>query len=68
MSEVSTTMATTTTTLVTVVSSGMSYLSSVTVALSLMGLPATLGQHDVVLLPLLTPRCPGGVIGHASVP
>ena len=31
-------------------------------------LPATLGKHDGVLLPLLTLRCPGGVIGLASVP
>ena len=35
---------------------------------SLMGHPTTLGQHDVVLLPLLTPRGSGGVLGHASVP
>ena len=34
---------------------------------SLLGLPATLDQCDVVLLPLLTPWCPGGVIGLASV-
>ena len=64
----STTMAMTTTPLVTVVSSGLSSLSSVTVAPSLLGLPATLGQYDVVLLPLLSLRCPGGVIGLASVP
>ena len=35
---------------------------------SLMGLPTTLGEHDVVLPPPLTPRCSGGVLGHASVP
>ena len=58
----------TTTPPVTVVSSGMSSLSLVTVAPSLMGLPTMLGQHDVVLLPPLTPRCSGGVLGHASVP
>ena len=33
-----------------------------------MGLPRILGQHDVVLLQTLTPRCSGGVLGHASVP
>ena len=32
------------------------------------GFPATLGQHEVVLLPSMMPRCPGGVIGLASVP
>ena len=68
MSQVSTTTATTTTTPVTVVSSGMSSLSSVTMDPSLMGLPATLGHHDVVLLPPLTTRCSGSVIGLASVP
>ena len=35
---------------------------------SLFGLPAMLGQCDVVLPPLLTPWCPGGGIGLASVP
>ena len=39
-----------------------------TVVPSLMGPPTSLGQHDVVLLPLLTPRCSGGVLGLASVP
>ena len=68
MSQVSTTMAMTTTSPVTVVSSGMSSLSSVIMALSLMGLPTTLGQHNVVLPPPLTRRCSGGVLGHASVP
>ena len=53
---------------VTVVSSCMSSLSSVNMAPSLMGLPTMLGQHDVVLLPPLTPRCSGGILGHASVP
>ena len=33
-----------------------------------MGLLATLGQHDVVLPPPFTLRCPGGVIGLAAVP
>ena len=68
MFPVSTTTAMTTTPPVTVVSSGMSSLSSVTMAPSLMELPATLGQHYVVMLLPLTQRCPGGVIGHASVP
>ena len=64
MSHISTT-ALTTTTLVTVVSSG---LSSVTVAPSLTGFPVSLDQHGVVLPPPLMPRGSGGVIGHASVP
>ena len=55
MSQVSTTTAMTTTPPVTVMSSGMSPLSLVTMAPYLMGLPATLGKHDVVLPPL-TPR------------
>ena len=61
-------MAMTTTPLVTVVSSVMLSLSTVTIAPSLVGLPTMLGQHDVVLLPPLTPRCSGGVLGLASVP
>ena len=68
MSQVSTTMAMMTTLPVTVVSSGMSSISSVTVAPSLIGLPTMLGQHDVVLPPPLTPRCSGGILGLASVP
>ena len=51
MSKASTTMATTTTPPVTVVSSGMSSISSVTVPPYLMVLPTMLGQHNVVLLP-----------------
>ena len=67
MSQASSTMAITTTTPVTLVSCGMSSLSSVTVAPSLMGFPAILGQCDVVLpLPLIQ-RCSGGVIGLATV-
>ena len=58
----------TTTPLVMVASSGLSSISSVTMAISLMGLPVTFGQHEVVLPPPLMPRCPGGVIGFASVP
>ena len=68
MSRISNTTAMTTTPSVTLVSFGMSSLSSVTMAPSLTGLSATLDQHDVVLLPPLTLRCPGGVIGLASVP
>ena len=68
MSQASTTMATTTTPPVTVVSSGTSSLFSiVTMATSLTGLPATSGQHDVVLLPPLTPRHSGSVVGLATV-
>ena len=51
MSQVSIITAMTTTPPVPVVSSGMSSISSVTVAPSLMGLPTMLGQHDVVLPP-----------------
>ena len=62
-------MAITTTSPVTVVCSGMSsLLTTVTMAPSLMGLPATSGQHDVVLPPPLTPRHSRGVIGPATVP
>ena len=68
MSQVSTSTTMTTTPPVTVVSSGMSSLSSVTMAPPLMGLPTVLGQHDVVLPPPLTPRGSGGVLGCASVP
>ena len=60
-------MATTTTPPVTVVSSGPSSVSSVTLAPSLTGLPATLGQCEVVLPPPLMPRGSGSVIGLASV-
>ena len=52
MSKASTTMATAMTPPVTVVSSGPSSL--LTMAPSLMGSPATSGQHDVVLPPPLT--------------
>ena len=66
MSHVSTT-AMATTPSVTVVSSGLSSVSSVTVTPSLTGLPATLGQHEVVPPPPLMLRGSGGVIGLASV-
>ena len=61
-------MAMITTQPVMVVSSGLSSISSVTMAPSLMGLPATLGWHEVVLPPPLMPRGSGGVIGLACVP
>ena len=61
-------MAMTTTPPVMVVSFGLSSVSSVTMAPSLMGLPATLGQHEVVQPPPLVLRGSGGVIGLASVP
>ena len=67
MSHVSTT-ATTTTPLVTVVSSGLSSVSSVTVAPSLTGFPVSLDQCGVVQPPPLMPRGSGGVIGSVSVP
>ena len=67
ISQASVTTAMTTSPLLTEVSSGLSSLSLVTVAPSLMGLPVTLGQSDVVLLPLLPPRCSGGVIGLATL-
>ena len=34
---------------------------------SLIGLPATSGQHDVIVLPPLTPRHSGNVVGLATV-
>ena len=40
----------------------------VTIAPSLIGLPATSGQHDEVLPPPLTPRHSGVVVGLATVP
>ena len=67
MPHISTT-AMTTTPLVMVVSSGLSSVSLVTMTPSLMGLPATLVQHEIVLPPPLIPRGTGGVIGLASVP
>ena len=67
MSHISTT-AMTTTPPVMVLSSDLSSVSSVTMAPSLTGLPATLGQCEVVLPPPLMLRCPGGVIRLASVP
>ena len=69
MSQASTTMTMTTTPPVTVVSSGTSsLLSKVTMAPSLMGLPVTSDQHDMVLLPLLTPGHSRSVVCLAAVP
>ena len=62
------TMAMTTTPPAMVVSSGLSPVSSVTMTPSLMGLPATLGQCDVVKQPPLMLKGSEGVIGLASVP
>ena len=59
------TMALTTTPLVTVVSSG---LSSVTVAPSLTGFPVSLDQHGMVPPPPLMLRGSGGVLGSVSLP
>ena len=69
MSQASSTTAMTTTPLVTVVCSGtLCLLSMVTMVPSLIGIPATSGQHDVVLPPLLTSRHSGGFVGLATVP
>ena len=67
MSHIST-MVTTTTPPVMVVSSGLSSVSSVTVAPSLTGFPVNLDQHGGVQPPPLMLRGSGGVIGSASVP
>ena len=68
MSHASATMAITTSP-VTIVCSGMSsLLITVTMASSLMGLPVTSGQHDVILPLALTPRNSEGVAGLAIVP
>ena len=64
MSHVSTT-APTTTPPVTVVSSGLSSVSSVTLAPSLTGFPVS---HGMVPPPPLMLRCSGGVLGSVSVP
>ena len=69
MSQALDTTAMTTTPPITVVCSGMSsLLTTVTVAPSLMGLPATSDQHDAVLPPSLTLRNSGDVAGLATVP
>ena len=66
MSHIST-MAMTTTPPVMVVSSGLSLVSSVTVAPSLMGFPVNVDQHGVLQPPPLMPSGSGSVIGSASV-
>ena len=68
MSHISTIAMTTTLPLV-VVSSGLSSVSSVTVAPSLTRFPVSLDQHGVVQPPPpLMPRGSGGVLGSVSVP
>ena len=62
------TTAPTTTPPVTVVSSGLSSMSSVTVAPCWTGFPVSLDQHGVVPPPPLMPRGSGGVLGSVSVP
>ena len=61
-------MALTTTPPVMVVSSGLSSVSSVTVAPSLTGFPVSLDQHGMVPPPPLMLRGSGGVLGLVSVP
>ena len=69
MCPASATMTMTTTTPMTVVCSSMlSLLTTVTMASSLMGLPVTSGQDDVVLPPSLMQRSSGSVVGLATVP
>ena len=53
---------------VTVVSSGLSSVSSVTVAPSLTRFPVRLDQYGMVPPPPLMPRGSGGVFGSVSVP
>ena len=66
MSQASATVAMTTTPPVTAVWSGTwALLTTVTIAPSLMELPMTSGQHDMVLLPL---RDSWGVVGLVSLP
>ena len=67
MSHISTT-APTTTPLVMVISSGLSSVSSVTVAPSLTGFPVSLDQHGMVPPPPLMLRGSAGVLGSVSVP
>ena len=62
------TMAPTTTPPVTVVPSGLSSMSSVTVAPSWKVFPVSLDQHGVVPPPPLMLRGSGGVLGSVSVP
>ena len=62
------TMPTNTTPPVTVEPSGLSPVSSVTMAPALMGLSVTLDQCGVVQLPPLMPRGSGCLIGPASMP
>ena len=68
MSQASTTTSMTTTHVTVVCSNTPSCLSAVTMAPSLMRLPAKSGQHNVVLPSLLTPKNSRGVVGLATVP
>ena len=69
MSQASVITATTTTPPVTVVCScTLSLLITVTMAPALMGLPATSGQHYVIVPPPLILRGTRGVVGLATVP
>ena len=61
-------MVLTTTSPVTVVSSGLSSMSSVTVAHSWTGFQVSLDQHGMVPPPPLMLRGSGGVLGSVSVP
>ena len=68
MSQASATTAITTTLPVIVVCSGTSsLLMTITMAPTLMELPVTVGQHDVVLLWLLMLRDTRGVVGLTTV-
>ena len=68
MSQASATTATTTTPPVTVVcSSTLSVFTTVTMAATLMGQPATLGQHNVVLPPLLMLMETRSVVGLTTM-
>ena len=66
MSQASATTATTTTQ--SVCTGTLSLLMTVTMASTLMGLPLTLGQNDMVLTPLLIPREIRNVVDLTTVP
>ena len=69
MSQASSTMAMTTTCPLTVVCPSTScLLRTATMATSLIALPVTSGQHDMVLLPPLALRDSGSVVGLATMP
>ena len=68
MLQASATTATATTPVTAVCYGTLSLLTTVTIGPSLMGDPAMSGQHDMVLLPPLTLRDSGGVVGLTTVP